>query len=99
MSGNCRGEVGRQAGEGNEQGRERKGETGMGCCCPQRRNLNPEWRGHTQATCRFMFFHPEDIRWFRPVELWTKEGRRGHIREPLGTHGYGCIFGFEITAG
>ena len=32
-----------------------------------------------------MFFNPDDIRYFKPVELWTKHGLRGHIREPRGT--------------
>ncbi len=30
----------------------------------------------------------EDINWFTPVELRTKHGRRGHIKEPLGQ--YNC---------
>ena len=35
-----------------------------------------------------MFFNGQDIDWFKPVELSSKYGRRGHIKEPLGTHGH-----------
>ncbi|KAK2724579.1 pre-rRNA-processing protein TSR1 homolog [Artemia franciscana] len=51
------------------------------------------------AVVRFMFYNKEDILWFKPLELHTKYGLRGHIREPLGTHGHmKCIFNKQIKS-
>ena len=33
-----------------------------------------------KAVVRWMFHGPEDVRWFRPLELWTKHGLRGRIK-------------------
>ncbi|KAA8527865.1 hypothetical protein F0562_035266 [Nyssa sinensis] len=43
------------------------------------------------AAVTFNEYHnPEDVRWFKPVEVWTK---CGHIKEPVSTHGaMKCLF-------
>lgn len=40
------------------------------------------------VTVRYMFFNSEDVQYFRALQLWTKRGRQGFIKETLGTHGY-----------
>jgi len=40
------------------------------------------------AVVKRMFYNADDIRWFKPVELWTKYGLVGHIKEARGTKGY-----------
>ncbi|KAH6983232.1 hypothetical protein BKA56DRAFT_548589 [Ilyonectria sp. MPI-CAGE-AT-0026] len=40
------------------------------------------------VTIRYMFFNREDVEWFKALPMWTKRGRSGYIKEPLGTHGY-----------
>ena len=40
------------------------------------------------VTVRYMFFNSDDVQYFRALQLWTKRGRQGFIKETLGTHGY-----------
>ncbi|KAF9167328.1 hypothetical protein DFQ26_004969 [Actinomortierella ambigua] len=40
------------------------------------------------ATIRYMFHNADDVWYYKSVELRTKLGRTGHIKESLGTHGY-----------
>lgn len=51
------------------------------------------------AVVRFMFFNADDVHYFKPVELVTRYNRRGHITEPLGTHGHmKCTFDKKIRS-
>eukprot|EP00605_Chrysophyceae_sp_TOSAG23-4_P001398 GSChrysophyteH1.ASY1.ANO1.1518.1 assembled CDS len=45
-----------------------------------------------------LLYDTQDVRWFKPAELVTKHGLRGHIKEPVGTHGlFKCLFNTPIT--
>lgn len=51
------------------------------------------------AVVRYMFYNKDDVLWFKPVELVTKYGRKGNIKEPLGTHGHmKCYFDRQLNS-
>ncbi|KAF4389095.1 hypothetical protein F8388_026824 [Cannabis sativa] len=53
----------------------------------------PQRVSKLKASVRYMFHNPEDVKWFKPVEVFSKCGRRGRVKEPVGTHGaMKCLF-------
>jgi len=49
---------------------------------------NPYKIHKRSVTIRYMFFNREDVAWFKALQLWTRRGRSGLMKEALGTHGY-----------
>lgn len=49
------------------------------------------------ATVKYMFYNPEDVKWFKPASLYTKHGLQGNILESVGDHGtMKCLFNAPI---
>ncbi|KAI3957355.1 hypothetical protein MKW98_003076 [Papaver atlanticum] len=50
-----------------------------------------------KATVRYMFHDPRDVSHIKPVEIWTKKGVRGNIKESVSTHGtMKCTFNHSV---
>ncbi|KAK2404607.1 pre-rRNA-processing protein TSR1 protein [Trifolium repens] len=47
----------------------------------------PQRVSKRKSYVKHMFYNPDDVKFFKPVELYTKRGLRGRIKEPVGTHG------------
>merc|ERR1712150_322470 len=49
------------------------------------------------ATVKYMFYDPEDVKWFKPAGLVTKHGLNGRIEQSVGEHGtMKCLFNAPI---
>ncbi|KAL7536285.1 hypothetical protein ACHAWF_005422, partial [Thalassiosira exigua] len=49
------------------------------------------------ATVKYMFYNPEDVRWFMPASITTKHGLQGNIVQSVGDHGsMKCLFNAPI---
>jgi pre-rRNA-processing protein TSR1 len=49
------------------------------------------------ATVKYMFYDPEDVKWFKPAGLVTKHGLNGTIQDCVGEHGtMKCLFNAPI---
>jgi pre-rRNA-processing protein TSR1 len=49
------------------------------------------------ASVKYMFYDPEDMKWFKPAGLTTKRGLNGRIETSAGKHGtMKCLFNAPV---